>query len=205
MRILNAGVWGKPIVLAALAVLVVGGGPLAAADPEKKAAPTEKGIAFAMDGKPWDAVFKWLANETGKEVIYNFKPTGTFSFIGKEKKTYTIPEVIDIINAGLLSASQTQKYYLINGDRTFNVVPADEKIDPILLPKVTPQTLADHGNTEMVEMILPLTSLNAEDLAPRLGAIMGPFHESVAMPGNRLVLQDTVGNHQARDANDQGH
>ncbi len=192
MRILNVGVWGKPLVLAALAVLVVCG-PLAAADPEKKEASTEKGIAFSMDGKPWDAVFKWLANETGKEVIYNFKPTGTFSFIGKEKKTYTIPEVIDIINAGLLSASQTQKYYLINGDRTFNVVPADEKIDPILLPKVSTRTLADHGDTEMVELILPLTSLNAEDLAPRLGAIMGPFHESVAMPGNRLVLRDTVG------------
>ena len=194
MRILNAGVWGKPIILAALAVLVGAGAYLTAADPEKKEASTEKLIAFAMDGKPWDAVFKWLANETGKDVVYINKPTGTFSFIGRNQKTYTLPEVIDIINGGLLSASQTQKYYLINGERVFTVVPADEKIDPILLPQLTPRQLADHGDTEIVRLILPLTSLNAEDMAPRLGAIMGPFHEAVAMPGNRLVLQDTVGN-----------
>jgi type II secretion system protein D len=194
MRILNAGVWGKPIILAALAVLVGAGAYLTAADPEKKEASTEKRIAFAMDGKPWEAVFKWLTNETGKDVVYINKPTGTFSFIGRDKKTYTLPEVIDIINGGLLSASQTQKYYLINGERVFTVVPADEKIDPILLPQLTPRQLADHGDTEIVRLILPLTSLNAEDMAPRLGAIMGPFHEAVAMPGNRLVLQDTVGN-----------
>jgi type II secretion system protein D len=194
MRILNAGVWRKPIILAALAVLVGAGAYLAAADPEKKDASTEKRIAFAMDGKPWDAVFKWLTNETGKEVVYNFKPTGTFSFIGPDKKTYTLPQVIDIINGGLLSASQTQKYYLVNGEQTFTLVPADEKVDPALLPKPTPEKLAEHGDTELVQMILPLTSLNAEDLAPRLGAIMGPFHEAVAMPGNRLVLQDTVRN-----------
>ncbi len=194
MRILNAGVWGKAIILTAMAVLVVVSGPLGAADPEKKDAPTEKRIAFAMDGKPWDAVFKWLANETGKEVVANFKPTGTFTFIGPDKKTYTLPQVIDIINGGLLSASQTQKFYLVNGEQTFTLVPADEKVDPALLPKVTTATLAEHGDTELVQMILPLTSLNAEDLAPRLSAIMGPFHESVAMPGNRLVLQDTVRN-----------
>ncbi|HEY2148338.1 MAG TPA: hypothetical protein VGH32_10400, partial [Pirellulales bacterium] len=106
MRTLNVVARGKPIVLAALAVLVVVSGRLAAADPEKKEASTEKRIAFAMDGKPWDAVFKWLANETGKEVVANFKPTGTFTFIGPDKKTYTLPQVIDIINGGLLSASQ---------------------------------------------------------------------------------------------------
>ena len=194
MRNLNVLSRGKPIVLAALAVLVVVSGRLAAANPEKKDASTEKQIAFAMDGKPWDAVFKWLANETGKPVIANFKPTGTFTFIGKDTKTYTLPEVIDIINGGLLSASQTQKYYLVNGEQSFTLVPADEKVDPALLPKVTQATLAKHGDTELVQMILPLTSLNAEDMAPKLGAIMGPFHEAVAMPGNRLVLQDTVRN-----------
>ena len=193
MRNLNVLSRGKPIVLAALAVLVVVSGRLAAANPEKKDASTEKQIAFAMDGKPWDAVFKWLANETGKPVT----PTQTdrhLSFIGKDTKTYTLPEVIDIINGGLLSASQTQKYHLVNGEQAFTLVPADEKIDPALLPKVTQATLAKHGDTELVQMKLPLTSLNAEDMAPRIGPIMGPFHEAVALPGNRLVLQDTVRN-----------
>ena len=166
-----------------------------AADPEKKDAAPEKRIAFAMDGKPWDAVFKWLTDQTGKEVHYNYKPTGTFSFVGPDKKTYTVPEVIDLINGGLLSNSQTQKYYLINGDQAFFVVPADEKIAPELVPHLDgPEQFAGHGETEIAQLELALTSLNAEDLAPRIGQIMGPFHESVAMPGNMLHLQDTVRN-----------
>ena len=143
---------------------------------EKKDATPEKRVAFAMDGKPWDAVFKWLADQTGKEVHYSNKPTGTFAFIGPEKKTYTIPEVIDIINGGLLSNSQTAKYYLINGDQAFFVVPADEKIDPYLVPHIEgPEDFAEHGETEIVQMDLPLTSLNAEDMAtahrPAHGAV----------------------------------
>ena len=54
-------------------------------------------------------------------------PTGTFTFIGPEKKSYTLPEVIDIINDGLLSAEPTQKYYLIHGQRTFTVVGSEAK------------------------------------------------------------------------------
>ena len=141
MQAVKAGVVGKARLLTVLAVLAVGGVCVVAADPEKKDTPadkkdaaSEKHVAFAMDGKPWDAVFKWLTDETGKVVFTTNKPTGTFSFVGPEKKTYTIPEVIDIINGGLLSNSQTQKYVLINGDNGFFVVPADEKIDPSFVP-----------------------------------------------------------------------
>ena len=75
------------------------------------------------------------------------------------------------------------------------MVPADEKIDPYLVPHLDgPEDFVEHGETEIVQMELPLTSLNAEDMAPRIGQIMGPFHESVAMPGNELHLQDTVRN-----------
>ncbi len=43
-------------------------------------------------------------------------------------------------------------------------------------------------------MELPLTSLNAEDMALRLGPIMGPFHDLVALPGNELHMMDNVRN-----------
>ncbi len=189
-------------LLAVLAVIAAGAACVIAADPEKKDsppdkkdAPAEKRVAFAMDGKPWDAVFKWLADQTGKEVHYQQKPTGTFSFVGPEKKTYTIPEVIDLINGGLLSNSQTAKYYLINNEQAFFVVPADEKIDPYLVPHLeSPADFAGHGETELVQLELSLTSLNAEDMAPRIGQIMGPYHDSVAMPGNQLHLLDNVRN-----------
>src|SRR5262245_14101647 len=38
-------------------------------------------VAFSMDSKPWPSVFKWLAETTGKEVINQHKPPGTFTFV----------------------------------------------------------------------------------------------------------------------------
>src|SRR5262249_3657770 len=73
----------------------------------------DKKIAFSMDGKPWKQVFAWLTEETELPVTCNGFPQGSFTFIGPPKKTYTIPEIIDIINDALLSGSATQKYVLL--------------------------------------------------------------------------------------------
>src|SRR5262245_55478943 len=96
---------GRWFLSAALAAILVAGarGPAWAqpAKPENppKPAPPEptltlpnKKIAFAMDGKPWAEVFKWLSDETGLPVVYNSRPSGSFSFIGPQKKTYTLAE-----------------------------------------------------------------------------------------------------------------
>ncbi|HEV8062755.1 MAG TPA: secretin N-terminal domain-containing protein, partial [Gemmataceae bacterium] len=155
----------------------------------------EKTVAFSMDGKPWTSVFQWLSDQTNKEVIGTLKPQGTFSFTGPTKKMYTIPQVIDVINAGLLANSQTQKYVLINGPREFVIVPAEEKIDPVHLQRITPEQLKDHGETEIVSMQMPLRSAVAEDMAPVLSKLKGPFGEIVALPVvNKLILIDTVAN-----------
>ena len=136
MRVLKVGMGGIAVLLAALTALAVVTAPGRAADPEKKDETPQKKYQFAMDGKPWSAVFKWLTDETGKEVINTTGPTGTFSFTGPENKSYTLPDVIDLINAGLLANSPTAKFCLINGDHQFFVVPADQKIDPILVPHI---------------------------------------------------------------------
>ncbi|MBV9124315.1 MAG: hypothetical protein JO112_13230, partial [Planctomycetes bacterium] len=160
--------------------------------PVKTAAPTsEKRIAFEMRDKPWANVLEWLSDITGLPVIASAKPTGTFNFIAPKGKTYTIPEIIDILNEGLIA----QKYVLIRRSQSFTLVPADEPIDPAIVPRISVDELGQRGNTEIVSMVLPLTSLVAEDFAPEVKKMMGPFGQVTTIASaNQLVLQDTVGN-----------
>src|SRR5262245_8260554 len=63
----------------------------------------EPRFEFAMSGQPWSTVFAWLSEKSGNLPIVGVAvPTGTFTLIGPNKK-YTMGEVIDLINAGLLS------------------------------------------------------------------------------------------------------
>jgi type II secretion system protein D len=161
------------------------------APPGKENASRPKTVAFEMRDKPWSSVLEWLSDQTGLPVITSYKPTGTFSFIDPKKKEYTIPEIIDILNEGLLE----KKFVLIRRERSFTIVPADEKIPPDYLPRIRLEDLEGHGNTEIAQIVLPLTSLVAEDLQPEVKKMMGPFGEAVAMAkANQLILTDTVGN-----------
>ena len=194
MRRMKAGLGGIAVVLAVVTALTAGVGRAQAADPDKKK--DEKKYQVTFNGAPWADVFKWLTNETGKEVLFSGgSPSGTFSFTGPAGKTYTLAEIIDLINAGLFSNSPTARYTIINGDHQFTVVPADQKIAPELVPHIDGvDELANRGDTEIVQMELPLTSLNAEDLSLRIGPIMGPFHDVWPCPAMRLHLMDTVRN-----------
>jgi hypothetical protein len=152
-------------------------------------------VTFSMSEKPWSSVFAWLSEQTGKPVIVSSKPTGSFSFNSPDGRKYTVPEVVDIINQALLSAEKTNKYYLINGEKAFTLIPADEKIDISLLPRITPDQLDEHALSEVVVMSVWLRSAVAEDLAGELKPLLGPFGRATAVKAsNQLVLQDTVGN-----------
>ncbi|HZY87349.1 MAG TPA: hypothetical protein VFE78_21110, partial [Gemmataceae bacterium] len=159
-------------------------------------AQSQKRVAFSMDGKPWSSVFEWLSEQTGKPINTSHKPTGTFSFISPAGKKYTIPEVIDIINEGLLANSATQKYYLINRGQSFTLIPADEKVDPALIPQIDKvEDLAKHGETELVRINYQLKALVAEDTALEINRLMGPFGQVAPFAvANQLVLLDTVAN-----------
>jgi type II secretory pathway component GspD/PulD (secretin) len=152
-----------------------------------------KRFSFEMRNKPWNQVFTWLTEATGKPVIVSPKPTGSFTFTGPAKKTYSIPEIIDIINEGLQAQSRTQKYLLIHRERSFSLVPADEKIDPAIVPRIDVTQLGERGRTELVSVVIPLRSLVAADLAPEVKKLLGPFG-SVSLLGDRLVVQDMAGN-----------
>lgn len=149
-------------------------------------------ISFEMREKPWASVLEWLTDQTGMPFVGDLRPTGSFTFIGPRGKSYTLPEIIDILNESLL----TQKRLLIRRDKLFTIVPADEKIDKILVPRIGVDDLKNRGNTEVVSVVIQLNTLVAEDIAPVYQkGLMGPFGEATAIPpANQLVLQDTASN-----------
>jgi hypothetical protein len=161
---------------------------------EKKETP--KTVKFAKKEQPWTDVFAWLAETTGKPV--NGKgPTGTFTLPEEADKEYTIPEVIDVINEALLGQNPKEIYYLLNGERSFAIVPADEKIDLRLLPVVRTTDLGKHRKSELVVVVHPLQVLNADDVAPQIRKLMGPFGQVIPVTCfgfNDLIMIDTVAN-----------
>ena len=154
----------------------------------------KKRYAIEFDRKPWKFVFEWLADASGLAFI-NIDappPSGTFTFINPrvdgKPKTYTIPEIIEIINDGL-----APRFMLLRRNTSFRVVPADIPIDKELLQQVTREELAERGRNEVVILELQLKTINAEDFAPEAKKYLGAFGEVTPLPStNQLILQGKV-------------
>src|SRR5207244_3603696 len=137
----------------------------------------------------------WFSKEIDLPFISTYKPTGSFNFIPKklpngQAREYTIPEVIDIINEALLF----QKFVLIRREASFTIIPADEKIDQFILPRIAVEDLPKRGKTELVSTVLQLNNLDATAISGEVRRQMGPFGEVTALATtNQLLLQDTAG------------
>ncbi len=154
-----------------------------------------KKLTLSFDRKPWPHVFEWLTNVTDLPVITTFKPSGTFTFLGQPGQLYSIPEVIDIINEALFSSDEMQKFYLIRRERSFTLISADEKEDGLMRSRLEVSDLESRRDTEIVQVIMPLKTLVAKELAPEVKKLLGPFGEVVVLDrSNQLMLSDTVGN-----------
>jgi type II secretory pathway component GspD/PulD (secretin) len=160
----------------------------AAKEPQKG---TSKRAAFEFRNKPWSQVFEWLSDTTGLPVIASFKPTGTFTFMPPSAdKRYTLPQIMDILNEALLQ----QKLLLLRTERSITLLPADEAPHG-LIPRVQPQDFKNYGETELVSVVIPLRNLVAEDLAPDVKKMLGPFGKVAALKAaNSLQVDDMAGN-----------
>jgi hypothetical protein len=120
-------------------------------------------------------------------------PKGTFTFLPpKPDQQFTLVEITDFVNEALLA----QKWLLIRQEKTFAVVPADEKVDPKLVRRVELSELDKYGRTELVEILIVPSGVLAADLLDPVRKLSGPFGAVVANGGERnmLVIRDTVGN-----------
>ena len=152
----------------------------------------QKKVAFEMRDKPWGLVMEWLAKESGLPFYSGIaKPTGTFTYVGPaglEQKT--ISEVIDILNDAL----RPQKYIILRHNQAITVVPADEQVPTVDVPRLTNfDELRNHGNSELVSLVYHLKALNADEFAPQVKKMMTPFGTVTTIPQtNTLVMQDDV-------------
>lgn len=166
---------------------------VAAFQKEKPVQPAPKTYALEMRDAPWSAVFEWLIDQTGMHYVADYFPDGRFTFISPPNKTYTLGEVIDILNDALIP----NRFILIRRDQSFTVIPANlgEPIDPSVLPRVKPEDLSQRGVNELVAMAWPLGDLDAGEVMAELKPLVGPFgHMSFQSRNNQLLLQDTAGN-----------
>jgi type II secretion system protein D len=167
--------------------------PVKKAESESADKAGPKTIEFEIRDKPWKSVLEWVSEKSGMGIIAKTTPKGSFTYYSPGKKAYTIPEVIDILNGSLLSGPE--KHILVRHDQNLILVAADEPIDPAILPRIQVKDLKDHGNTEMVQVVMQLKSLLADEVAKEMKDLMGPFGKVVPLSApNQLVLTDTVGN-----------
>ena len=161
--------------------------------PKKEAKPQPR-YSFEFRDAPWSKVIEWFTGISGLAYSSNEKPpTGSFQFIppkvdGKVKQ-YTIAEIIDILNVPLYQKG----YILTRRDESFNLIPVDEKPNPNDVPHVQVVDLNDRGSRELVQVMVPLKTVNPDDLAPELKQIMSKF--AVITPlarSNQIMLIDQV-------------
>jgi hypothetical protein len=121
--------------------------------PKARAAWNTTRIAFEMDGKPWDAVLEWFADQTGMSYKANSPPEGTFIFVGPKSRQFTLTEIYDIINDRLQAQ---ENLTLLRGETTLTLVSAVEELPGHLIPRVALSELNDRGRTEIVELVVTL-------------------------------------------------
>jgi RNA polymerase sigma factor (sigma-70 family) len=154
-----------------------------------KAAPKTYELKF--QAASWADVFLWYSNISGLPFVGTSRPAGTVTIVPPGKRQYTLEEVTDLLNEALMP----QKFILVRRPTSFTVLPVDEKIDRTNLPRVTLDELDKRARTELVTVAVPLTTVEAKDLAPDVQKMLGPFGEAVALEkANQLLISDTAGN-----------
>jgi hypothetical protein len=158
--------------------------------PDPKPPAGQKTFAVRFQGVPWDEVFDWYAKVSGLTLVTAEKPTGKLTFESPAGKQYTLAEITDILNEALTQ----QKFILVRRTTTFFLHPADERLDRTKLPRVELPDLSTRGRTEMVEVRIPLSALDAGEIRDDINRLLTPFGAVVLARGRELIVSDTAGN-----------
>ena len=106
------------------------------------------------------------------------------------QKSYTVPQTRDIINRHLLDRGFT----LLRHGEVLSVVNL-KKLNPGMVPRVSPEQLADRDPHEFVRVMFKLDSLVAEAAVAEFKPMLSPNGKLEPLKiSNRLVAMDTVGN-----------
>jgi type II secretory pathway component GspD/PulD (secretin) len=182
-----------PTVPAPAPAAVRADAPKKADEPKKAEAPPEKTLAVNFDNAPWQDVLDWYGKETGLILVTTDKPTGNVTIKPPGTRKFTIAEVTDLINESLAP----KKFLLVRYTATFTIWPVDERIDPALIPAVTPQELTKRGKTELVRCnIGPFKAVSAAEIRPEVEQMLTPgFGRAILFEkSNTFQITDKAGN-----------
>jgi type II secretory pathway component GspD/PulD (secretin) len=120
------------------------------------------------------------------------KPTGAVTLTPGKDKKFTLAEVTDLLNEVLIQ----NKMLLVRREKTFTIIPADEKPDPSLFLRVVLEGVPDRGKTELIEVVITLPKEQpVKEYAEEIKKMLGPFGELQTITArNAVLVRDTAGN-----------
>jgi hypothetical protein len=144
----------------------------------------EKMYDVNFDKVPWPNVIEWLAKETGLTVVGSEKPAGTCTI--KFGRKVAIAELMDTFNETLAQ----QKLILVRGEQTLRLWPTDKPLSQLFVRPVRVEDLDKYGKSEVVQVVLPLDGISAEDAEKLAKKRMSQLGEVTTIAEKQLVLRD---------------
>ncbi|MCH7990308.1 MAG: hypothetical protein IID46_14295, partial [Planctomycetes bacterium] len=151
--------------------------------------PSDDGkMKLSFKGQPWPHLLEWLAKVSDMSLDWQELPADYLNLVSNRR--YTVLEVQDLINRRLLSRGFTM---LKNGD-VLSVVNI-KKLDPSMVPRVSPEELAQRNPHEFVRVSFRLNWLLAEQAVTEFEPMRSPNGKLTPLKEtNRLEAMDAVVN-----------
>ncbi len=144
-------------------------------------------LTFNFRFAPWADVLKTFAELGGLTLDLNVIPPGTFNYF--DEKEYTPTEALDVINGYLLQKG----FVLVRRDQFLVVLNVDDGIPPNLVPNIPLEELSQHGRNELLNIILPVEGITAEEAAEEAKELIGPQGSVVALKKLTAISVTDIG------------
>jgi type II secretory pathway component GspD/PulD (secretin) len=157
-------------------------------DPDElKLRPDKHGkLRFNFHGQPWPDLLEWLAGVSGMSLDWQEVPADYLNLV--TQRSYTVDEARDLINSHLLSRGFT----MLRHGEVLSVVNI-KKLNPAMVPRVTPDELQDRSPHEFVKVSFRLDWLLAEKAVEEFKPMLSPNGKLVKLTAtNRLEAIDVV-------------
>ena len=162
--------------------------PLKSPNPDElKVRPDAEGkVKFNFNGQPWLPVLEWLADISGMSLDWQELPSDYLNL--NTQSSYTIREARDLINSHLLTRGYT---LLCNGEVL--TVANVKKLNPSMVPRISPKELADRDPHEFVKVSFPLDWMLAESAVEEVKPMLSPNGKLIPLKNtNRMEAMDAV-------------
>ena len=146
-------------------------------------------LSFNFRYAPWTEVLKDFAEKAGLTLDLTDTPPGTFNYLDNQE--YTVTEALDVINGYLLQKG----YILVRRDRFLVCFNIDDGIPPNVVPTVSVEELPERGKNELINLVIPLDSVEADKVVGEVRELLGPQGKAVAIKNlNSISITDIGSN-----------